>query len=62
MKTIISNTTIMCFQENVYINNIKNVNNIEMLYYNRIDVSEGIDVTKGSPSKEYYFSLLVSFK
>ena len=36
---IISNTTIMCFQKNVHMNNIKNINNIKMLYDNRIDVS-----------------------
>ena len=29
---IISNTTFVCFQENVYINNIKNVNNIKIEY------------------------------
>ena len=29
------------------------MNNIKMLYFNRIDVSEGIDVIKTSKSKEY---------
>ena len=28
------------------------MNNIKMLYYDRIDVSEGIDVNKTSKSKE----------
>ena len=32
-----------------------------MLYYNRIDVSEGTDVNKTSKSKVQYFSLLVFF-
>ena len=35
---IISNTTFVCFQENVYINNIKNVNNIKIEYYIKIDL------------------------
>ena len=29
------------------------INNIKMIYYDRIDVSEGIDVNKVSESKEY---------
>ena len=33
-------------QKNVHINNIK------MLYYDRIDVSEGIDLNKTGSSKE----------
>ena len=33
-----------------------------MLYYDRIGVSEGIDVNKTSGSKERYLSLLVYFK
>ena len=28
------------------------MNNIKMLYYNRTDVSEGIDINKASASKE----------
>ena len=31
---------------------IKITNNIKMLYYNRINVSEGIDINKTSASKE----------
>ena len=43
------------------------MNNIKMLYYNRIDVSEGIDVNKTSKSKEcdichYWFFLNKRFK
>ena len=38
--------TIKCFQKNVHINNIK------ILYYNRIVISEGTDVNKSSSSKE----------
>ena len=35
-----------------------------MLYYHRIDVSEGIDVNKNSASKEcpYYLPLLICFR
>ena len=33
-----------------------------MLNFNRVDVSEGIDVNKTSASKEWYLSLLVFFK
>ena len=29
------------------------MNNVKMLYFDRIDVSEGIDVNKTSASKEY---------
>ena len=29
------------------------MNNIKMLYFDRIDVSKGIDVNKTSESKEY---------
>ena len=35
-----------CFKKNIY------VNNINMLYYDRIDVSQGTDVDKTSVSKE----------
>ena len=28
------------------------MNNIKMLYYNRIDISQGIDINKTSASKE----------
>ena len=43
------------------------MNNIKMLYYDRIDVSEGIDVNKTSKSKEcdichYWFFLNKRFK
>ena len=43
------------------------MNNIKMLYYDRIDVSEGIDVNKTSASKEcdichYWYFLNYSFK
>ena len=43
------------------------MNNIKMLYYDRIDVSEGIDVNKTSALKEcsichYWFFLNKSFK
>ena len=33
-----------------------------MTYYDRIDVSEGIDVNKTRESKELYLALLVLFK
>ena len=36
----------MCFRKNVHIDNIK------VLYYDRIDISEGIDVDKISAPKE----------
>ena len=36
--------------------------NIKMIYYDRIDVSEGIDVNKTSASKEWCLSLLVFVK
>ena len=32
---------------------IQIMNNMKMLYYDRIDVSEGIDVNKTSKPKEY---------
>ena len=48
--------TIKCFEKNF------NINNMEMLYYNRSDVSEGIHVNKTSVSKIYYLSLLVFFR
>ena len=43
------------------------IENIKMLYYYRIDVSEGIDVNKTSASKEcdfchYWYFLNYSFK
>ena len=44
------------FEKNIHINNIK------MLHYGRINISEGIDVRKASASKEYYLSLLVFFR
>ena len=36
--------------------------NIKMIYYDRIIVSEGIDVNKTSASKEWCLSLLVFVK
>ena len=33
------------------------MNNVKMLYYDRIDVSEGIDVNKTCPSKECYICI-----
>ena len=33
--------------------------NVEMLEYDRIDISEGIDVNKTNVTKEWYLSLLV---
>ena len=52
------------FWTNVYIS-IKN--NIKMIYYERIDISEGIDVHKTSALKEchvchYWYFLNFSFK
>ena len=38
------------------------MNNIKILYYDRIDISEGIDVNETSEPKERYLSLLVFFK
>ena len=43
------------------------MNNIKILYFNRIDVSEGTDVNKTSPSKEcaisrYWYFLNNGFK
>ena len=38
------------------------MNNIKMLYFDGIDVFEGIDVNKTSASKVWYLSLLVFFK
>ena len=43
------------------------MNNIKLLYYERIDVSEGIDVKKTNASKEcdichYWYFLNKSFK
>ena len=43
------------------------MNNMKMLYYDRIDVSEGIDVIKTSESKEcdichYWYFLNKGFK
>ena len=43
------------------------INNIKMLCYDRIDISEGIDVNKTSASKEcdachYWYFLNYSFK
>ena len=43
------------------------MNNIKMLYFDRIDVSKGIDVNKTSASKEcdvchYWYFLYYSFK
>ena len=43
------------------------INNIKMIYYDRIDVSEGIDVNKTSASKEcdichYWYFLIKDFK
>ena len=35
------------------------MNNIKMLYYDRIDVSKIIDVNKTNESKEHYLALLV---
>ena len=32
--------------------NVVHVNNIEMLYYNRIELFEGVDVNKTSASKK----------
>ena len=46
MKIIIV-ITISCLRKNVHIINIK------ILYHNRIDVCEGIDVNKTSASKKY---------
>ena len=43
---IIIIVTLKCFVKNVCINNTK------MLYYNRIDLYEGTDVSKTSVSKE----------
>ena len=43
---IIIVVTLKCFLKNVCINNAK------MLYYNRIDLYEGTDVSKTSVSKE----------
>ena len=45
MKIIVI-ITIKCFQKNVHMNNLK------MPYYDRINVSEGIDVNTTSASKE----------
>ena len=60
MKTMII-ITINCFLQNVHINNIK------IIYYDRIDVSEGIDVNKTSASKgcvfcHYWYVLVKGFK
>ena len=60
MKIVII-TTIKCFQKNICINNI------EILYYDRIDVSGGIDVNKARISKEriicrYWYFLDKRFK
>ena len=46
---------------------IKIINNIKILYYDRIEVSEGTDVNKTSKSKEcdichYWYFLNKSFK
>ena len=38
------------------------MNNIKMLYFDGIDVFEGIDVNKTIASKVWYLSLLVFFK
>ena len=38
------------------------MNNTKMLYYDRFDISEGIDVNKTSKSRVWYLSLLVVFK
>ena len=39
------------------------MNNVKMLYFDRINVSEGTDVNKTSKSKEYvFFSVLVFLK
>ena len=35
------------------------MNNIKMLYYDRIDVSEGLDINK---TRVWYLSLLVFFE
>ena len=45
MKIIVVITK-ACFWKNVHVNNIK------MLHYNRIGVSESIDINKTSASKE----------
>ena len=33
-----------------------------MTYYDKMDVSEGVDDNKTSKSKEFYLSLLILFK
>ena len=38
------------------------MNNIKMLYFDRIDVSEGTHLNKTSASKVWYLSLFVFFK
>ena len=56
MKIIII-TNLKCFWKNVHISNTK------MLYYDRIEVSEVIDVNKTSaPKRMYYLSLLAFFR
>ena len=37
------------------------MNNIKMLYYDRIDVSEGIDVNKTNKSKSAIFATILFF-
>ena len=48
--------TTMCFQKNVH------VNNIQMLYHNKIDVSGGIDVNKTSACKGCIFCGIFQIK
>ena len=53
--------TIKCFKKNVLIDNVK------MLYYDRTDISKGIDVNKTNTSREciichYWYFLDEGFK
>ena len=52
---IIIVVTLKCFLKNVCINNAK------MLYYNRIDLYEGTDVSKTSVSKEWIINTIAIF-
>ena len=55
------NTTVIYFNKKVCIK-IMSVCILQTLYYDRIEVSEGIDVNETSASRVSYLSLLVFLK